>query len=262
MRHLRLERPLVVFDLETTGTDTEKDRIVQIGMIRVEPDSGRRSWKQLVNPEQPIPPEATAIHGIRDEHVRDQPTFAQLRPDIEQWLADADLAGYNSVRFDLPLLQAELQRTGSGFDFAGVRHLDAMAIFHAMERRDLTAAYRFYCGGELEGAHDALADVTATLEVLDAQLGRYDDLPADMDALHRFCNPDEGRYVDRSRKFAWNDKGEAVFTFGKLAGRSLAEVVADRDSRGYLEWMLGRDFSDEVKAILRDALAGVFPRRS
>jgi DNA polymerase-3 subunit epsilon len=137
-----------------------------------------------------------------------------------------------------------------------------MAIFHAMERRDLTAAYRFYCDRELEGAHDALADVTATLEVLDAQLGRYPDLPADIDGLHRFCNPDEGRYVDRSRKFVWNDQGEAVFTFGKLAGRSLDDVAADRDARGYLEWMLGKDFSEEVKAILRDALAGVFPRRT
>jgi DNA polymerase-3 subunit epsilon len=261
MRHLRLARPLVVFDLETTGTDVDKDRIVQIGLIRVEPDGGRRSWEHLVNPERPIPPEATAVHGIRDEHVRDEPTFAQLRAEIEQWFAGADLAGYNSVRFDLPLLQAELSRAGSAFDFAGVRHLDAMAIFFAMERRDLTAAYRFYCDKELEGAHHALADVAATLEVLDAQIGRYEELPTDVDALHRLCNPDEGRFVDRSRKFAWNDRGEAVFTFGKYNGRSLQDTLADAGGRGYLEWMLGKDFSDEVKGILRAALGGVFPNR-
>jgi len=261
MQHLELDRPLVAFDLETTGTDVDKDRIVQIGLIRVEPDGTRRTWNQLVNPERPIPPEATAVHGIRDEHVRDQPTFAQLRAEVEQWLDGADLAGFNSIRFDLPLLQAELRRAGSTLSFDGTRHLDAMAIFHQMERRDLTAAYRFYCDKTLEGAHDALADVTATLEVLDAQVGRYPDLPRDLDALHRFCNPDEGRFVDRTRKFTWNDQGEAVFTFGKYNGRSLQETVAERDGRGYLEWMLGKDFSEEVKGILREALAGVFPRR-
>ena len=261
MQNLALERPLVAFDLETTGIDVDKDRIVQIGLVRVEPGGTRRSWDQLVNPERPIPPEATAVHGIRDEHVRDQPTFAQLRGELETWLADADLAGFNSVRFDLPLLQAELRRAGSGLSFAGARHLDAMAIFHQMERRDLSAAYRFYCGRELEGAHDALADVTATVEILDAQLARYPELPRDLDALHRFCNPDEGRFVDRTRKFCWNDKGEAVFTFGKYNGRSLQETVAVPDGRGYLEWMLGKDFSEEVKGILREALGGVFPQR-
>lgn len=261
MRNLALDRPLVVFDLETTGTDTEKDRIVQIGLIRVEPDGTRRSWDQLVNPERPIPPEASAIHGIRDEHVQGQPTMAQLGAELEQWLAGADLAGYNSVRFDLPLLQAELQRAGRPIDFGGVRHLDAMSIFHQMERRDLTAALRFYCDQEMEGAHNALADVTATLEVLDAQLGRYPDLPRDLDGLHRFCNPDEGRFVDRSRKFVWNEQGEAVFTFGKFNGRSLQDTVALKDGRGYLEWMLNKDFSAEVKGILRGALAGTFPQR-
>ncbi len=262
MRNLVLQRPLVVFDLETTGVDVEKDRIVQIGLIRVEPDGTRRSWDQLVNPERPIPPEATAIHGITDEHVRDQPTMAQLREELEQWLAGADLAGFNSVRYDLPLLQAELRRADSSLSFAGARHLDAMSIFHQMERRDLGAAFRFYCDQELVGAHNALADVTATLEVLDAQLGRYPDLPRDLDELHRFCNPDEGRFVDRTRKFVWNEQGEAVFTFGKFNGRSLQDTVALKDGRGYLEWMLGKDFSEEVKDILRDALAGAFPKRA
>ncbi|MBE0566118.1 MAG: 3'-5' exonuclease [Krumholzibacteria bacterium] len=261
MRNLALDRPLVAFDLETTGVDVDRDRIVQIGLVRLEPGGTSRTWNRLVNPERPIPAEATAIHGISDDDVRDQPTFAQLTAEVETWLAGADLAGFNSTRFDLPLLQAELRRAGSALAFAGARHLDAMSIFHQMERRDLTAAYRFYCGKELTGAHDALADVTATLEVLDAQLERYAELPRDLDALHRFCNPDEGRFVDRTRKFIWNDEGEAVFTFGKVAGRTLQEVAAGRETRGFLEWMLGKDFSAEVKAIVRDALVGTFPRR-
>jgi len=259
MQNLHLTRPLVVFDLETTGIDVEKDRIVQIGLIRVEPDGERTAWESLVNPEQPIPPESTAIHGISDDDVRDAPTFSQLRGEVERRLEGADLAGYNSVRFDQPLLEQELARAGSQLDLKGVRHLDAMRIFHTMERRDLSAAYRFYCDKELVGAHGALPDATATLEVLDAQIARYDEVPGDVDELHRFCNPDEGKWVDRTRKFRFDDQGEAVFNFGKLTGQPL-KAVAQAD-RGYLEWMLNKDFSEEVKGILRDALAGVFPQK-
>lgn len=261
MQNLPLTRPLVVFDLETTGINVEKDRIVQIALIRVTPDRQRETYETLVNPELPIPPEATAVHGIKDSDVQDQPTFAQIRNDVEAFLADADLAGFNSVNFDLPLLQAELKRSGSEMDFRGIRHLDAMRIFHMMERRDLTAAYKLYCGKDLTGAHNALADTEATLEILDAQVARYEEVPGEVDALHRFCNPDEGKYVDRKRKFIWTDKGEAAFTFGKYQGQSLQEVVADQRGRGYLEWMLGKDFSEEIKGILRDALDGAFPKK-
>ena len=256
MQNLHLERPLVVFDLETTGIDVDKDRIVQIAMIRVESDGARQEWETLVNPEQPIPPASTAIHGITDADVRDAPTFSQLRAEVEQRLDGADVAGFNSIRFDLPLLEAELVRAGARPDFAGVRHLDAMRIFHTMEPRNLGAAYRFYCEEELAGAHTALADTRATLEVLDAQVGRYDEVPTDVDALHRFCNPDEGKWVDRSRKFAFDDQGEAVFAFGKLRGTRLRDA-----DRGYLEWMVGKDFSAEIKEILRAALDGTFPQR-
>jgi DNA polymerase-3 subunit epsilon len=256
MQNLRLDRPLVVFDLETTGIDVEKDRIVQIALIRVEPDGARDEWESLVNPECPIPAAATAIHGISDADVGDAPTFSQLRAEIEQRLAGADLAGFNSVRFDQPLLEAELVRAGAQPDFQGVRHLDAMRIFHTMEPRNLSAALRFYCDAELAGAHGALADSRATLAVLDAQVGRYDEVPADVGELHRFCNPDEGKFVDRSRKFAFDDQGEAVFNFGKLRGTRMRDA-----DRGYLEWMLNKDFSAEVKEILRAALGGVFPQR-
>ena len=261
MQNLKLERPLVGFDLETTGINVERDRIVQIALVRVEPGGARRTLETLVNPECPIPPEASAVHGIKDADVRGMPTFSQIRQDVEEFLNGADLAGFNSVNFDLPLLQAELRRAGSEIDFGDVRHLDAMRIFHRMERRDLTAAYKLYCGKELVGAHNALADTEATLEILDAQVARYDEVPDEIDALHRFCNPDEGKYVDRKRKFIWTDQGEAAFTFGKYQGQSLNQVVADQRGRGYLEWMLGKDFSEEVKGILRDALDGAFPKK-
>lgn len=261
MQNLKLDRPLVCFDLETTGTDTENDRIVQIGLVRVEPAGSRRSYESLVNPGLAIPPAATAIHGITDADVRDKPTLAGLLGEIEPLLDGADLAGFNAVRFDLPLLEAELRRAGSRLDLAQARVLDAMAIFHLKEPRDLTAAYRYYCGSELTAAHSALADATAALAVLDAQVARYPDLPAEMDALHALCNPDEGRFVDRTRKFVWNAAGEATFNIGKVKGRTLREVASDPAHGGYLEWMLKSDFSEQVKGIVRGALAGVFPRR-
>jgi len=261
MKNLKLERSLVAFDLETTGIDVEKDKIVQIALVRIEPGGMRRTFETLVNPECPIPAGATAVHGIKDADVQGMPTFSQIRQDVEEFLTDADLAGFNSVRFDLPLLQAELDRVGSALEFGGVRHLDAMRIFHTMERRDLSAAYKLYCGQDLAGAHSALVDTEATIEILDAQIARYDEVPDEVDALHRFCNPDEGKFVDRKRKFLWNDKGEAEFTFGKFQGQSLNAVLADARGRSYLEWMLNKDFSEEIKGILREALGGVFPRK-
>ncbi len=261
MQNLKLTRPLAVFDLETTGVDVERDRIVQIAVIRVAPDGSRKTYESLVNPEQPIPPEATAVNGISDDDVREAPTFVQICAEVEAMFADADLAGFNSVRFDQPLLEHELERAGSALTFKDARHLDAMRIFHQKEKRDLGAAYKLYCGTELSGAHNALVDTTATLDVLDAQLAHYADLPRDVEALHAFCNPDEGKYVDLRRKFLWNDTGEAEFTFGKFRGQSLNAVVADQRGRGYLEWMLGKDFSEEIKGILREALDGVFPRK-
>ncbi len=259
--NLKLDRPLAVFDLETTGIDPQKDRIVQIAIIRVEPDGSRRTFESLVNPEVPIPEGATAVHGIRDVDVANEPTFSQIRREVEAFLEGSDLGGFNSSRFDVPLLLAELNRSGSEEDFKDRRLIDAMAIFHRMERRDLTSAYRFYCNKELVGAHSALADTEATLAILEAQVARYEEVPAESEALHKFCNPNQDKYADRSRKLVWNDQGEAEFTFGKLKGRSLQSVVRNKSDRGYLEWMLNKDFSEEIKGILREALDGVFPRK-
>ncbi len=261
MQNLDLDRPLVCFDLETTGTRIADDRIVQIALIRVEPDGGRRKFTSLVDPGRPIPPAATAVHGITDAHVQNAPRFRQVRPDVEEILHGADLAGFNITRFDLPLLELEIQRAGGGYTSQGRRVLDAMTIFHRMEPRNLEAAVKFYCQAELPGAHSAEVDAAASLEVLDAQLARYPDLPRDPAALHEFCNPDGDRFVDRTRKFRWDDAGEAVFTFGKYRDQTLRAVVATADGCDYLKWMLNKDFTDEVKSILEGALGGRFPVR-
>ncbi len=261
MKNLTLDRPLVCFDLETTGTDIRDDRIVQLALVRVDLDGSRQTLASLVNPERPIPAGATAVHGIRDEDVRDAPRFAELWPRLQALLAGADLLGFNMVRFDLPLLQREIRDGGGEFDLAGRRLLDAMSIFHLKEPRHLSAALRFYCGREMVDAHDALADTLATLDVFDAQLARYDDLPRDAAALHELCNPRDDAFVDATRKLRWNDAGEATLGFGKHKGKTLRELA--RASRDYLEWMLRDDsFSPEVKDILREALGGVFPRRA
>jgi len=274
MKNLDLERPLVFFDLETTGLDIVNDRIVQIALVRLEPDGSRHTFMSLVDPQRPIPAQATAVHGITDADVIGKPTFRELLPQLEPLLKDADLAGFNSIRFDLPLLAEEYRRAGGELGLNGRRHLDACVIFHQMERRDLTAAMKFYCGQEFTDAHDALADAGATLEILDAQLERYPDLPRDLDELHAFCNQQEERWVDATRKFVWVElaagaaqgepvaggKGfEATLTFGKHKGKTLREVA--RNTPDYLQWILNSDFSSEVKQIVQDALQGRFPTR-
>ncbi len=259
MKNVTLERPLVCFDLETTGVSIDRDRIVEIGLVRVETDGTRRDYRTLINPEMPIPPAASAVHGIHDADVRDAPVLAAVAREIIDLFEGADLAGFNSINFDTPLLENELRRVGADFSLADRRHLDAMRIFHRMEPRTLVAAYQKYCGKDLTEAHAALADVEATLEVLDAMVECYDELSGDVSELHKLSNPNEGKWVDRSRKFEWDDEDNAVFTFGKHSGKPLAEVA--RQYPDYLEWMLGKDFSDEVSGILRGALKGEFPEK-
>ena len=225
--------------------------------MRVGCDGGRETRTRRINPERPIPPEASAVHGIRDEDVRDEPTFRQIARALLEWLDGADFAGFNVSRFDLPLLEREFRDCGLDLGLAGRRVVDAMTIFHRMEPRDLGAAVRFYLDRAHEDAHSAEADVLATAEVLAAQLARYADLPRDVAALDAWLRRGRPGAIDRDGKFVWK-AGEAVLAFGKHQGRSLRSVAAE--APGYLEWILQSDFPAEAKTVVAAALQGQFPR--
>ena len=255
---LQLDRPLVVLDLEATGLDPFLERIVEIALLRVAPNGHREEFHSLVNPEVPIPVESTAVHRIDNEKVKGAPTFSEIALVVKDMLEGADLGGFNHRRFDLPLLREEFRRAKIEWDWGGVRLVDAQAIYHKMEPRDLSAAFRFYCQRELEGAHGALPDTRATLDILIAQLSHYPELPGDVAGLDELFNRRDDRFVDRERRFFWRD-GEPVFNFGDHKGKPLREVV-DNDP-DYLDWILRKNFSDEVKAIVNDALKGAIRRR-
>lgn len=244
--NLKLHKPLCIFDLETTGTNISKDRIVEICILKVFPDASRESRTWYVNPEMPIPPEATAVHGISDEDVKDSPTFREIAPKVIEMIKDADLGGFNSNRFDIPLLAEELLRTDYDFDIAKHRPVDAQAIFHKMEPRNLSAAYQFYCGKPLENAHSAEADTLATFEVLDAQVGKYEALPNDIEALSAFSF--YNRCADLAGFIGYNEQEEEVFTFGKYKGQKVKEVF-QRDL-GYYGWIQNADFPLYTKKVL------------
>jgi DNA polymerase-3 subunit epsilon len=248
-------------DLEATGVWTGRDRIVQIAAATISPDGRVSTWSSLVNPEGPIPPAATAIHGITDAMVASEPTFAQLAPTVTALLSGCDLTGYNVERFDRRLLAAEFRRARFEDPTVGARVIDAYTLFVRHEPRALDDALRFY--GIQEGqatrqAHDASSDVEAAVAVLVAQLKTYRDIPKTVDELHDWLYPSDPNRIDADGKLVWRDD-VATVAFGEQAGTSLADLAAgDRD---FLEWVLRKDFSDEVKAIVRDALAGRFPVR-
>lgn len=240
---LNLTKPIIFFDLETTGTDVLRDRIVEISLIKVFPD-GRDEQRTLrVNPERPIPPESTAIHHITDEDVADKPTFRQIAKSLADSFVGCDIAGFNSNRFDVPMLAEEFARAGVDFDFSRPRYIDVQTIFHKKEQRTLSAAYRFYCDKDLEGAHSANADTRATYEVLMAQLDRYSDLPNDIDALSEFSA--QNRNVDLMGRLIYDDQHREVINFGKYKGQ-LAEAVLRRDP-GYFSWIQQGDFPSNTK---------------
>lgn len=252
---MKLKRPLIVLDLETTGTWTEKDRIIEIAMIRCAPDGATQEYVRRVNPEMPIPPEASAVTGITDEDVRACPKFREIAQEVLDFIGDADLAGFNAERFDFPLLQREFADIGISFSWRDRATYDAQKIYHLNEKRDLTAAYAFYCGKELEGAHSALVDTRATLDVLIAQAQHYAE--DSLEALGDFDYKSHGEFYDEGRKFRWWN-GELYMMFGKYARRkSLKQVVKD-DPR-YLEWILSADFSADVKELVSSVLEGKFP---
>lgn len=256
MKNLQIQRDVVFFDLETTGIDPRSDRIVEISVLRVAADGDRVTRTRKINPGRPIPPAATRVHGIRDEDVRDEPSFKQIARGLLEFLGDADLAGFNIGRFDVPLLEREFKDCGLVLEMEGRRIIDVMTIFHRMEPRDLSAAVRYYLGRDHEGAHGAEADVAATAEVLDAQLERYADLPRTVGELDRWCSGVPRDAVDRSGKFVWR-AGDIVFSFGKNQGRTLREVI-DED-RSYVEWILKKDFPADAVRIVREAMEGRWP---
>jgi len=259
LAQLNLTRPLVFFDLETTGLDPALDRIVQFAFIRFMPDHSVEEWSALVNPGLPIPPEASRVHHITDDMVAREPRFADFAARVRVFLQGADLAGFNILRFDVPFLMAEMERNGHAMDVSRMQLVDSQVIFHKREPRDLSAAYRLYCGEEMVNAHDALADVRATAQVLAGQLNRYADLPRQTAGLAEYCSSDDGgRWVTSDRKLYWRH-GEAVLSFGKHRGKSLKWLYENEPD--YLRWMSEKDFTDAMQAIIQAALQGRFPQK-
>lgn len=244
--NLKLHKPLCVFDLETTGVQVAKDRIVEISILKVNPDASRESKTWLVNPGMPIPPETSAIHGITDEKVKDAPTFKEIASKLMDMIAGTDLGGFNSNRFDVPLLAEELLRAGFDFDLSKFKLVDAQTIFHKMEPRNLTAAYQFYCKKELVNAHSAEADVLATFEVLDAQVGHYDDLPNDIASLSEISS--HHKFADLAGFIAFDKEDKETFTFGKYKGKRVKEVF--QKDLGYYGWIQNADFPLYTKKVL------------
>ena len=243
---LKLTRPICFFDLETTGIDVAKDRIVEISIFKVYPNGNKESKTWLVNPTIPIPPQTTAVHGITDEKVANEPTFKELASHIYNMIKDSDLAGFNSDRFDIPLLAEELLRAEVDFDMKNRVSVDVQTIFHKMEERTLSAAYKFYCGESLENAHSAEADTMATYEILKAQLDRYDNLENDMKSLAEFTT--RKKSVDFAGFIGLDKEGKEIFTFGKHKGARVHEIL-DKEP-GYFGWIQNADFPLYTKKVL------------
>ena len=244
---LKLDKPVVFFDLETTGTNTSQDRIVEISYLKVSPNGNEDMHTRRVNPEMHIPEQVTAVHGITDDDVRDCPTFKEIAKEIARDFEGSDIAGFNSNRFDVPLLAEEFLRAGVDIDLSRHRFIDVQVIFHKMEQRSLSAAYKFYCGKELTDAHSADGDTRATYEVLMAQLDRYPDvLRNDMAWLSEFSS--FTRNVDFAGRVIRNDKGQEVFNFGKYKDMPVIEVF--RRDPGYYSWILQGDFPLNTKQVL------------
>lgn len=237
---------MVVFDLETTGINPVSDRIIQIAYHKVYPNGKEETKCFLVNPEMPIPPESTAIHKITNEAVVNSPTFKMLAKDIARDFEGCDMAGYCSQRFDLPLLAEEFLRAGVDIDLSKRKMIDVQVIFHKKEQRTLSAAYKFYCDGDLSLAHDAKADTLATYEILQAQLDRYPDLMNNVEFLAEYSR--QNNFVDYAGKFAYNANGEEVFNFGKYKGQKVEEVL--KADTGYYGWMINGEFAQNTKNIL------------
>jgi len=244
---LQLNKPLAFFDLETTGVTLGSDCIIEISILKLHPDGKKETYTRRINPGKPIPPEITKLTGIADDDVKDEPSFDALASEINDFLIDCDLAGYNSNKFDVPFLVEEFSRAGIPFVIKGRKLVDVQNIFHKMEPRTLTAAYKFYCGKNLENAHSAEADIKATAEILDAQLQRYEELQKDVDFLHEFTNMH--KTVDLAGRMVYDANHVPVFNFGKHKGKSVAKLFKVEPS--YYDWLMRGDFAAETKDSFR-----------
>ncbi len=246
---LQLTRPIAFIDLETTGTNLATDRIVEIAIVKVNVDGTTQVKRKLINPTMPIPSGASDVHGITDEMVKDAPTFKQVSNEVKQFIEQCDLGGYNSNRFDVPLLVEEFLRAGLEFSVEGRKLVDVQKVFHMMEQRTLSAAYKFYCQKNLEGAHGAEADATATWEILEAQLERYPQIGTSVESIIRFCGEED--IVDFARRFIRVD-GKEIFNFGKHKGRTVVDVLKMEPQ--YYDWMMKGDFPLHTKQKLNEMM--------
>jgi len=247
--NLSLKKPLAIFDLETTGINVTSDRIVEIAIIKVNIDGHEEKYLKRVNPEMEIPLEVSLIHGIYDKDIANAPTFSQISEEVVTFIGDADLAGYNSNKFDIPVLAEELMRAGSSFDVADRQFVDVQNIFHKMEQRTLAAAYKFYCNKDIENAHNAMYDTEATWDVLKAQVERYENLENSIDFLANFSKAGNNNMLDFAGRLAINEKGQAIYNFGKHKNKTIKEVA--KYEPGYYGWMLDADFPLYTKQCLR-----------
>ncbi|MDG1476536.1 MAG: 3'-5' exonuclease [Vicingaceae bacterium] len=253
--NLELKRPLAFFDLETTGLNIATDRIVEISIVKILPNGEKQVKTELVNPTIPISKESAEIHGITAEKIKDKPTFKELANDLESFIKDCDLAGFNSNRFDVPLLAEEFLRAGVDFNVNDRKLVDVQNIFHKMEQRTLVAAYKFYCNKDLTNAHSAEADTTATYEILEAQIEKYTDLKGDTPFLSEFSQMTKN--ADLLGRFVYNGNNVVVFNFGKHKGKPVTEVLAKEP--GYYSWMMNGDFPLYTKKVMKDIKTNMLP---
>lgn len=257
MKNLQLTRPLAFIDIESTGINPQQDRIIEISIIKINPDGHEEFLSSLINPGIPIPPEVIKIHGIMDAAVLGKPYFKEFAPKLLEFIENCDLGGFAINRFDLPLLEAEFQRVGITYSHKEKLIVDVLTIYHKLEPRDLGSAYKKYCNKELKGAHRSEVDVRAIVDVFKSQLEQHEELPKHILGLHGFCNPKKDpKWIDENGKLAWLE-GKAIINFGnKYKGKTLEFVFKNDPS--YLNWMISTDFSAEVKGVVDKAIKGEF----
>jgi DNA polymerase-3 subunit epsilon len=255
---LKLNRPIVFFDLESTGLNPQLDRIVEFAFIKRFPDGHDEKWVERLNPERPMPQEVIDIHGITDADVAKCRRFSDIALELMRFLAGCDLAGFAITQLDIPLLSAEFQRANLTFETGNIGVVDSQRIFHVYEPRNLSAAVKFYCGEELEGAHGAEADAIASMKVMEGEFARYADLPTTVEELDKISRPHRANALDPDGRLRWRG-AEVYVAFGQKRGMTLRELVAT--DKQFLNWILNKNFTTEVKTIVRDALNGKFPQR-